>query len=36
MRKRVNRTSSRSEFNSRESRTHKKNKAMSFRGGIRL
>jgi len=36
MRRRVNKSRSKNEFNARQSKTHKKNGAMSFRGGIRL
>lgn len=36
MRSRVNRSASRAAFNRRESKTHKKNVTMSYRGGIRL
>lgn len=36
MRTRVNRRSSKSEFNGRQSKVHKKNMQMSYRGGIRL
>lgn len=36
MRKSVNRSKSRREFNGREAKTHKKNTYLSYRGGIRL
>lgn len=36
MRSRVNNKKSRSEFNKRQAKTHKKNMHMSYRGGIRL
>lgn len=36
MRSRVNRKASRSEFNRREAKTHKKNTYLAYRGGIRL